>query len=204
VVQPDTGEQLEHDLSCSGSGERLGDLAIDKLTGLLNRWGWDARAEATLDRITGRASALLLVEPDGFGRHGVLAGEMVLRAVASVLRNTLRGSDLAGRFGRHGGGEFLVLLPARDRQLGELIARRIRARIRRAIITVRSDAGEPVVISNLATSIGVAVSDPTTCRRLTLTDLLRQADAALLQARSRGGDQVVVAGGGARLTQDAF
>jgi diguanylate cyclase (GGDEF)-like protein len=156
-------------------------------------------AEKALERAGSRATTLLLVDLDDFAkineRHGTGAGDRVLRIVASILRNTLRAKDVAGRHDGPGGGGFLVLLPARDRQLGELIARRIRARIRRAIIPARSANGVPVRISNLTVSIGAAVSDPTTVRTRNLAELLRQADAALHQARSRGGDQIVVAGG---------
>lgn len=178
----------------------------DKLTGLLDRWGWDACAEQALAGAGSRASALLLVDLDSFtainDTHGQPAGDAVLRSAATVLKDTVRTTDVAGRYGGHGGDEFLVLLPARDRQLGELIARRIRARIRRAIIPVLSAQGEPVVLSGIAASIGVAVNDPSTARTLTLIELIRQADAALLQAKNNGGDQVVVAGGGmARLTR---
>jgi diguanylate cyclase (GGDEF)-like protein len=174
-------------------------VIVDKLTGLLVRWGWNERAEQALAKAGNRASALLLVDLDGVTAindiHGYRAGDAVLRETASVLRDALRATDVAGRYDGHGGDEFLVLLPARDRQLGEMIARRIRARIRRAIIPILPTHGDPVVLSGIATSIGVAVNDPTTARTFTLIELIRQADAALLQAKCRGGDQVVVAGG---------
>jgi diguanylate cyclase (GGDEF)-like protein len=130
--------------------------------------------------------------------HGRAAGDAVLQAAAAVLRDALRGTDVAGRYGGHGGGggdEFLVLLPARDRQLGELIARRIHARIRRAIIPTLSAHAEPLVLTGLTASVGIAINDPATTRALPLLELIRQADAALLAAKNRGGDQVVVAGG---------
>lgn len=205
MTQPDAGEQAESDSYCGSCGQRLGYAVIDKLTGLLGRWGWDERAELALAGAGNRASTLLLADVDGFKQindaHGHLAGDAVLRSVASVLKDTLRDTDIAGRYGGHGGDEFLVLLPARDRQLGEMIARRIRARVRRAIVPIRSGRGEPVMISGLALSIGAAVNDPTTSRRLSLAELLRQADAALLQAKNNGGDQIVVVGRpGARLT----
>ena len=55
------------------------------------------------------------------------------------------------------------------------------------------------MITSLATPVGIAVSDPSTVRPLTLIELLQQADAALLQARTSGGEAIVVAGGGGRL-----
>lgn len=168
-------------------------------TGLLDRWGWDSRAEWALRRAGGRASALLLVDLDNVKPindiHGQPAADAVLQAAASVLRDAVRSTDVAGRYGGHGGDEFLVLLPARDRQLGEMIARRIRARIRRAIIPILSAHGEPVIITGLSTSIGVAITDPTTTRTLTLDELIHQADAALCTAKIAGGDHIVIAGG---------
>jgi diguanylate cyclase (GGDEF)-like protein len=163
--------------------------------GLLDRSDWMSRASDALAATGNRASALLLIDLDGFpaliGLHGDPAGDTVLRATAAILTDALRSTDVTGR---HGGDEFLVLLPARDRQLGEMIARRIRSRIRRAIIPTISAHGEPIVISGLRASIGVAIHDPTTARTLTLDELIRQADAALLAARTRGGDQLIVAG----------
>jgi diguanylate cyclase (GGDEF)-like protein len=157
---------------------------VDKLTGLLTWRYWQERAAQALERAGTRATALLLVDLDGVTLISDPAAEEAVRAAASVLRETLRATDLAGRYG-HGGDGFLVLLPARDRQLGELVARRIRARIRRAI--------------NLPASIGLAVNDPSSARVRTLPELVHQADAALLSARTRGGDQIVVAGASSHL-----
>jgi diguanylate cyclase (GGDEF)-like protein len=172
---------------------------VTGLTGLTDPWGWTERAEKALAAAGNRATALLLVELEGLQRiteqHGRRACESVRRAVASVLLSALRGTIVAGRGGHEGAG-FLVLLPARDRHLGELIARRVRTRIRRAIIPVRSATGTGVVITDIAASVGVAVSDPTTARTLSLPEMVHQADVAVLQARSQGGDQIIVAGGG--------
>lgn len=179
MTQPETGERL------------------DDLPG-----AWPERAAAALAGAGRRASSLLLIRLDDLDAisevHGQRAGDAVVQAVTGVLTAALRRTDVAGRYG-HGGDGFLVLLPARDRQLGEMIARRIRARIRRAIIPCMSARGEAVVVSGLAVSVGVAVTDPTTSRRLTLTELICQADVASLQAKAHGGDRIMVAGGRAWL-----
>jgi diguanylate cyclase (GGDEF)-like protein len=171
------------------------DTDLCSTTGLLDQWGWDERAEEALVKTGNRASALLLLDVDSFTYindvHGQPAGDAVLQAAASVLRDALRATDVAGRYGGRGGDEFLVLLPARDRQLGELLARRIRARIRRAIVPTLSAHAEPLVLTGLTASIGIAINDPTTARTMSLGELIRQADAALLAAKNRGGDQVV-------------
>jgi diguanylate cyclase (GGDEF)-like protein len=197
AVPSEVDDELDHDLYCFACGQRRGYWLTDRLTGLLDRRAWDERAEEALARAGHRASTLLLLDLDCFKQvndtYGHLAGDAVLQAAASVLRNTVRQTDVAGRYAGHGGDEFLVLLPARDRQLGVMIARRIRARIRRAIIPARSRSGSPVMISGTAVSIGAAVRDPSTARPIPLSELLRQVDIALQQAKNSGGDQVVLA-----------
>jgi len=95
--------------------ERLQHMADhDDLTGLYNR----RRFEEELDRhIThgrryGMDGALLIIDLDDFKQvndgHGHRAGDRVLAAVAAVLRERLRESDILARFG---GDEFAVLMP---------------------------------------------------------------------------------------------
>ena len=101
---------------------------VDGLTGLANRracsdalQGETARAERL-----GTPFSVVLVDLDGFkdvnDAHGHAVGDGMLRAFADVLRETLRESDVAGRWG---GEEFLLLLPGADEegaaQLAELM-----------------------------------------------------------------------------------
>jgi diguanylate cyclase (GGDEF)-like protein len=87
-------------------------LSRDGLTGLL--CPDDARrrleAAAAQARMNGRALSIALLDIDHFKRvndtHGHAAGDMVIRALAALLRNRMRGSDFAGRLG---GEEFLLV-----------------------------------------------------------------------------------------------
>jgi PleD family two-component response regulator len=106
---------------CGTCGQPIGYWAVDRLTGLLDRWGWDTYAPETLRRAHERRQplALLLLDLDHFkeinDRYGHVAGDMVLNAIAEVLRACCRENDVVGRYGGHGGDEFLVLLPTTNR-----------------------------------------------------------------------------------------
>jgi diguanylate cyclase (GGDEF)-like protein len=104
----------------------------DRLTRLYNRLFLDRVLErefAAVER-SGRSFALILLDidkfkqvNDSFGHH---AGDAVLVALAEILRERVRGSDVAGRWG---GEEFLVICPDTDlsgaAQAAETLRRRI-------------------------------------------------------------------------------
>jgi diguanylate cyclase len=98
---------------------------------------------------------------------GHLAGDLVLKAVAQCLRRGLRQHDICGR---HGGDEFVVVLPASDEPGAQLVITRVNERL-----------AEDRVKPELATSAGIAVypkdgSTPTT--------LLSAADRALYAVKA--------------------
>jgi diguanylate cyclase (GGDEF)-like protein/PAS domain S-box-containing protein len=97
----------------------------DMLTGLANRRAFNAELARQLarERRYGGECALLLVDLDGFKEVndtlGHAVGDLVLEAVANVLRERTRDTDLAARLG---GDEFAVLLPSTSRQGAEVLA----------------------------------------------------------------------------------
>src|SRR5215217_3353928 len=108
-------ERLERELAAARAQmEVLATCAhIDPLTGIVNRRGFDRelnRACAYVKRY-GASAALIYVDLDDFKRvndqHGHVAGDAMLRAVATVLTRHVRASDLAARVG---GDEFALLL----------------------------------------------------------------------------------------------
>ncbi len=158
----------------------------DALTGLPNRRQLeDGGAEIVEQaRADGDAVALLLCDLDRFKRindtHGHAVGDEVLRAIAQRLADLTRPQDLLARFG---GEEFVILLPGTDEVTGAAIAQRIRRGI--SAQPVQTSAGE----MSATISIGLASSAPAA---VPMSDLLREADRALYEAKAQGRDRVVV------------
>lgn len=186
------------DLCCMECGRPLVSWSTDKLTGLLDRWGWDTRAAQVLDDPSAARNVLLLLDVDHFKQvndtFGHLAGDAVLAAVAAAIRCAVRKNDVVGRYGGHGGDEFLLLLPNTDRSRSVAIAQRVQARLRTAAVTTVSTSGDAITITGLTASIGGTVGGAG--GRSTLGNLVRRADAALLQAKRTGRDRVIVTSDG--------
>ena len=137
-------------------------------------------------RKTGDSFALISVDVDHFKRfndtHGHDAGDMVLRAVGTVLEANVDGDELACRMG---GEEFMLLLPETDK----IKAVERAEKLRKAVEAVTVRYGEKV-LPKITISIGVAMAP----EHGTLPqDIMKCADDALYAAKDRGRNQVVVA-----------
>jgi diguanylate cyclase (GGDEF)-like protein len=155
-----------HAVELSGRNERLAESAsTDLLTGLPNR--------RMLDRALGRLSAndiVIMLDLDFFKQVndtlGHAGGDEVLRVFGRVLRGTVRGRDIVGRFG---GEEFLVVLgPPGD---ADAFLRRLRA-------DWQTERPIPVTFS---AGIALSAGDP--------DETVSLADQALYQAKEAGRDQ---------------
>jgi len=102
----------------------------DHLTGLLNRAGFRVAAERehALATRTGTPLAMVLLDLDGFkainDRAGHAAGDRLLAELAVRWKSSLRSCDILGR---HGGDEFVLLLPATTLNQAEVALDRLRA-----------------------------------------------------------------------------
>src|SRR5919108_2852124 len=188
---------------------RLEELSVrDSMTGLYNRRYFHdrltnefarARPHQPVDRRRpgssgGRPLSLLMVDIDHFKRvndaFGHQAGDEVLRAVALLLVNQTRTTDVTARYG---GEEFAAVLPETDRDGALQVAEKPREQIAFAPLhrlAANGSGGESLVIHCTA-SIGVAVYDPATMADS--ADLVRAADAALYCAKRSGRNQVAAA-----------
>ena len=155
---------------------------VDGLTGLANRRAANEALHAEAARAARLETPLsvVLADLDGFkdvnDEHGHAVGDAVLRVFAEVLRETLRESDVAGRWG---GEEFLVLLPGADEDGAARLAERVRARL-----AERSIPGLPA--RHVTASFGVAEHVGET----NAEQLLAAADGALYRAKRAGKDRV--------------
>jgi diguanylate cyclase len=155
----------------------------DGLSGLLNRRYWEEAVAAEFERCarTGACASLLMLDIDHFksinDQYGHPAGDEVIRKVAGILRESLRGDDVPGRYG---GEEFGVLLPDTPEAGAEVIAERIRGRIERAAL------GRPGL--RATASIGIA---EIRTRDVDYRVWISQADRALYAAKERGRNRSV-------------
>ncbi|AZZ73634.1 hypothetical protein CCX46_00280 [Pseudomonas sp. RU47] len=156
---------------------------IDPLTGLPNRAAWSERLEHEIKQWQqhGNTLSLAMLDLDHFKRindnYGHLAGDKVLKIIATVLRKRLRGSDFIARFG---GEEFVLLLPATPPAIGAKLLETLRAAIEACPFHFK---GERVTIT---ISMGLA-----TFRAGEHSDLvLKRADQALYRAKNAGRNRV--------------
>ncbi|WP_338415469.1 GGDEF domain-containing protein [uncultured Sphaerotilus sp.] len=157
----------------------------DDLTRLLNRRAWTERAEAQLAdaRRYGHPLVVVMLDIDHFKRvndaHGHAKGDHALQLLARLLREELRGGDLAGRYG---GEEFCVILTHTREGQALSFDQRLRHCLR---LQSEQELG-----FLLEYSAGLAARGP---NDQSLDDLLRRADAALYEAKRAGRGQVVLA-----------
>ncbi|UNC16098.1 putative bifunctional diguanylate cyclase/phosphodiesterase [Acidiphilium cryptum] len=160
------------------SRQRIDFLAQhDTLTELINRAAFGVLLDRALAPGNACGAALLYLDLDQFkavnDSYGHGLGDILLRAVASRLRNAIRETDTAARLG---GDEFAVLLPSNSRIDATAMADRIIERLSRPY---RFDG----VSVEIGVSIGIALAPADGDRQ----DLLfRNADLALYRAKNDG------------------
>lgn len=159
--------------------------SVDSLTGVLNRRGFDERAQEMLAGARNWPISLILVDIDHFktinDTFGHPAGDAVLKAFGHLLQGTMRQVDVCGRLG---GEEFAYLLPNCDASGADVFAERLRESVRR-----HRFEGLPQT-QQLTASFGVASAR----HGESIGELTARADAALYRAKRQGRDRVEVEG----------
>jgi diguanylate cyclase (GGDEF)-like protein len=153
----------------------------DNLTGISNRGVIldGLRRERARQERGGEAFAIVLADIDHFkyvnDTYGHLAGDAVLKEIASRMVNFIRPYDLVGRYG---GEEFLILAPSSDGLGAITLAERIRNAIEEKPVSFDGR------IISVTASFGIAVSTPR--QRLDAQQMIRVADEALYKAKANG------------------
>ncbi|MBD3370649.1 diguanylate cyclase [Candidatus Fermentibacteria bacterium] len=156
----------------------------DELTGLFNYRYFREHLPREIERNDrhDNSLSLVMIDIDDFKRyndtHGHLAGNRALVALAELIEEAIRASDVALRYG---GEEFVVMLPYTPKKDSLIVAERIRQRIER----------HRFATENLTVSLGIAAYpgdsvDP--------DDLVQKADSAMYMAKSRGKNCVCLYG----------
>lgn len=183
TVQERTKDLEEQNQALEEASLRLIEMAnTDFLTQLGNRGAAKSEIEGYVKRynVDFKPLALAILDIDFFKKindtYGHQAGDDVLVVLAQTLRDDIRPSDRAYRWG---GEEFLIMLPDTDSKIAERVCQRIREKI----LQISTED-----VPKLSASIGLA--------SFQLGDsydvLLKRADEALYVAKSRGRNQVVV------------
>ena len=161
----------------------------DGLTGLHNRRYMESHLQTLAEQAATRSKplALMILDIDYFksinDTHGHDCGDDVLREFAVRIRKSIRGIDLACRYG---GEEFVIVMPETDMHVAGMVAERLR----------RSIAGEPFSIDRgnkrieVTISIGLATLEK---KGEPIADVLKRADVALYRAKHDGRNRVVAA-----------
>jgi len=166
--------------------DQLQQLAIhDPLTGTLNRTGLQQAVRRHFAARSPQSLAWVLVDIDHFkavnDRHGHAAGDKLLKAVAQVLLQQVRGGDFVARLG---GEEFLVAAGGLQQAQAMALAERLRSQL--AALQLPLAGGE---VLRCTASLGV--SAPFT-QAEAWESHLQAADDALYRAKAGGRDQVVL------------
>jgi diguanylate cyclase len=155
---------------------------VDKLTGVLNRRGFEERGAVEVERARreGYSVGVASFDIDYFKRvndeWGHDAGDRVLERLGEIFRAESRSLDIVGRLG---GEEFVALLPSADAEQTLAYAERVRAAFATSVERE---------VSNVTVSAGVVA----TVAPEGADELLQAADSALYAAKRGGRDQAVL------------
>jgi len=161
-------------------------VRTDSLTGLYTRdYGYAVLKECLIRSEDKKDTCLILADIDHFkvinDTYGHLAGDEVLRQIASILNSAVRDLDAVCRYG---GEEFLIVLCRSQAKIALRVAERIRQSVSDKIVEYN---GESI---HITISQGIAVVESES----DIMQLLNKADMALYQAKRQGRDCIVMSG----------
>lgn len=173
------------------AGERVGVIRAfnqsedkatrDPLTGLFNRRTLEDRVQQW--QRGGTPFCIVYADIDHFKNlndtHGHETGDRVLRVFSRIMTESLRPTDLMGRWG---GEEFVLLLPRTSMENSRPIIERLRCAV--------AEAAQSGAIPSMTVSFGLAECEPGD----EFSERLAEADGALLRAKQAGRNRIMFAG----------
>ena len=169
--------------------EKLGQLSItDGLTEIYNHRHFQDRLNEEVERLNRQKDgvlSLLLLDIDDFKRfndtYGHQCGDLVLKQLAMLLKNSIRTIDILARYG---GEEFAIILPNANTEQAVIAAERICQNIRSTPFSFGSGTTVKVTVSIGVGTIVSAQADK--------SELVRRADSAMYAAKAKWKDRVEV------------
>ncbi|MFQ5560113.1 MAG: GGDEF domain-containing protein, partial [Nitrospinota bacterium] len=164
-------------------GKARMEMMKDTLTRLYNRRAFDERIEEQLNRFKryGEGFCLIFMDLDHFKRvndtYGHVAGDIVLKTVASIAKESIRSMDFIGRYG---GEEFVAIIEKTETVSGKKVAEKIR----------KSIGGHEFIYKNQKVDVQVSLGVTGSRGGDTPQSITERADSALYQAKERGRNQV--------------
>lgn len=179
------------------ANDRLAQLSVtDDLTGLLNMRSIYEKIDYEIKRArrSGLDMAVVMFDMDHFKRvndgHDHLFGSFVIKQMGQLVREVLRETDFAARYG---GDEFLVVLTDTDERGAHTFCHRLLQKVRNHTFQDKQDSIQ------LTISMGYAVGSAQF--EFSPQDLVRAADHALYHAKETGRNRVSGFGPGATIAQ---
>ena len=161
----------------------------DRLTELFNRGYWEECLVREFDRYrrTGHEATLIMLDIDHFksvnDNYGHPVGDEVIRQLAALIRQMLRKTDVAGRYG---GEEFGIILPNTPAEKAIVLAERLRSAVENLVVESEGHTIKFTISLGLA-EVGHHTNDSQAW--------ISHADAALYDSKRNGRNQYTVAQG---------
>lgn len=159
-------------------------VRIDQLTGVLNRRGLEEAFNAEIARFNrgGGALCVALLDIDNFKNlndtHGHQAGDMALKHLADVVKNTVRPTDIVTRLG---GEEFVVLLPNTNLDEAVIAMTRLQRNLTKAYFMANNEK----LLITFSAGVSLYRKDEMEA------NVLQRADLAMYKAKKAGKNRVM-------------
>ncbi len=188
IIVYDVSDVAVSKIELQKANQRLKEFSRkDGLTGLFNRGYWEHQLlqEFKRQQRSQQTTSLIMMDIDHFkavnDTHGHTIGDDVIRMVSEVIRNTLRETDVPGRYG---GEEFAVILPDTTGEDAVTLAERLRVHVEEQVL--KSDD----VSLQVTISLGVASWN---AEMASHSEWISLADQALYHSKDTGRNRVSLA-----------